>query len=210
MNKLFTIACYTYRMTNTDNDFSFAEQNHPLYNQIGTRSFKGAYLNDERYSGIIINAYHTSQQLFEVENLLAKTYMIDNGRDSLDRVEAVKLKDLKIDANKIILLKNGKLVDQFVTMQIDTIIPTLDDLINFNSQAQKLYPEKGVYGLLGLKSKEDENRLKYTLETAETRFIMVKKNCPLLQQKLLLYGNVLLVRKRSKMATKELRWLLCW
>jgi len=82
MNKLFTIACYTYRMTNTDNDFSFAEQNHPLYNQLGTRSFKGVYLNDERYSGIIINAYHTSQQLFEVEKLLLKTYIIENCRIS--------------------------------------------------------------------------------------------------------------------------------
>lgn len=80
--KLFTIACYTYRLTNTDNDFSFAEQNHPLYNQLGTRSFKGVYLNDERYSGIIINAYHTSQQLLEVEKLLSKTYIIENCRIS--------------------------------------------------------------------------------------------------------------------------------
>jgi len=164
----FTTTCYTYNMTNTDDDFSFAEQNHPLYKSLGNRSLKRVYLNDEKYSGIIINAYNTPQQLFEVETLLAKTYMIDNGPESLDRVQAVKINinGVQVDANKIIVSKNRKFVDQFILRQIDTIIPTLGDLITFNSQAQKLYPEKGVYGLLGLKSKEDGNRLQYTLEAA--------------------------------------------
>ena len=153
-------------MTNTDNDFSFAEHNHPLYNQLGNHTLKSVFLNGEKYSGVIINAYNTSQQLFEVETLLAKTYMIDNGPESLDHVEAFKINGVQVDANKIVVSKNRKLLDQFVTLQIDTIIPTLDDLVNFNSQAQKLYPEKGVYGLLGLKSKEDSNRLQYTLEAA--------------------------------------------
>lgn len=144
----------------------FVNSLSPMNPILGNRKVGGVAFNGQLYDGYILNTYSSEEQLQELSIMFLKSQLITRGPHSVDHVF---IDELSTAGNQRVMnsTKENNLVARYLIMQTNTVIPNLDNLIEWNDKAQTIYPEKGTYGLLGLKSKEDANRLEYTLEAAD-------------------------------------------
>ncbi|WP_260150295.1 type II toxin-antitoxin system death-on-curing family toxin [Lentilactobacillus hilgardii] len=143
---------------------------------MGNLKFSEINLQNTMYTGIVLDAYHTKEQYMELLILVAKSYLMDNKDQKIDEIKIEPIGPKKIRG--IIISKNGSCLNNLLIMNTSLVIPTIGNLVEWNSRAQEIYPERGVYGIKGIKSPEDVNRLKYTLDFSENSKVYGEDQLP--------------------------------
>lgn len=140
-------------------DDSFKDDLRPQL--FGNKRFKGAYFRGVKYAGQLIAPFDTSEQQAEINHLLVKTYQ-DQFDSQIDQIAPIKL-SWGIDAFALTILYHKEIRNRIFLFPIETVAPTLDDLISWNAKAQQIYEEDGVYGQYGIKDRGHLDYVAYTL-----------------------------------------------
>lgn len=142
------------------NEGSFKENLKPI--DFGNRKIKGSYFRGVQYSGQLVTPFDTAEQQQEVSELLVKTYKEHFGGD-IDQVVPV---DLQVDFEVfgLNILYHRQVQNRIFLFPIQTVAPDIDNLIEYNSKAQQIYREDGVYGESGVRDRGHLENVAYTLK----------------------------------------------
>lgn len=149
---------------------------------------KDIHLNgdDEPFFGFVIFPYQTKEQLDETMSLFIKTYML-KCHDKFDAISLHQIMAKDTDEKPVIqylqVENKGKRVKRFAFWSIKVVVPTLEDVIDWNGRAQEIYAEQGTYGSNGLKKPDGENHIKYVLEEIRNSIHFGEDNLPTISKK---------------------------
>lgn len=159
---------------------SFKDELRPL-NFLGNHELKGGYLNGVHYSGIIVVPFDTTEQQDELLELFLKTYR-ERFAGGIDKI-SLELVPWSVRAYSINTFLQGKIQNRIFLIPIETIVPSMNNLVDWNSNAQQMYEEDGVYGLRGLKIPEGKNHIGYVLDYLGSPVIYGENQEPTLTKK---------------------------
>lgn len=143
-------------MTHED---SFKDELKPI--NFGKGKIKGSYFQNVQYSVQLVTPFDTPEQQQEVINLLIKTYT-EQSDDEVDQIVPVKL-DVDFEAFALNVLYNQQIKNRIFLFPIETVAPSVENLIDYNSKAQQIYKEDGVYGEYGIRDRGHIENVAYTL-----------------------------------------------
>ncbi|WP_270235248.1 type II toxin-antitoxin system death-on-curing family toxin [Lacticaseibacillus suilingensis] len=139
------------------------------------QQIKNLSLNGDEihFDGFVIYAYQSDEDLHELIAIFGKTYLSKYGHlpTNVRLITRRVPVDSKTQAEVYWLeAKVGDKVEhRFAFWPIATVVPTLENLIEWNARAQEIYPEDGVYGKGGLKA-DGGRHLNYVLAEVADSF----------------------------------------
>lgn len=157
-------------------EFKFKNELYPL--SFLKNRIKNVVYAGKTYDGLILNYNSNKSQLVELLELFVQTLQESLNVFNFSKISYERIASNNSHFNKIVVISGEKVLMQFLVEQRGLIVPSLENLIDWNDKAQTIYPETGVYGLLGLKSKEDAGSLQYTLETIRNSVVFGEDQLP--------------------------------
>lgn len=156
------------------NGFEFVESSAPLKSIGPDETIAGIAFKGKTFSGIVFDCLRTVQQYNEVAKLLVSSYDFGN-------VKSINFKSIVSGVQSISIESDRKPVpNPFIFIWRPLVIPSVEDIIDWNDRAQEIYPEDGAYGIRGVK---DRGILEYTVERAKDSMVFGKDLYPTVASK---------------------------
>ncbi|MFD1456687.1 type II toxin-antitoxin system death-on-curing family toxin [Levilactobacillus lanxiensis] len=155
-------------MTKEDG-FEFIDSSAPLRDIATNRTIAGVAFRGKTFSGIIFDCLQTEKQYSEVARLLLSSYAFGNVKSINFNTIVNGVKSISVESNR------KPVSDSFIFIQRPLVIPSVEDIIDWNDRAQEIYPEDGAYGIRGVK---DRGILEYTVEIAKDSMMFGEDRYP--------------------------------
>lgn len=136
--------------------------------------------NGHKYSGVVLCPMYSDTQFIlpqhqEFAEVLIKT-LLTNRILKLKRNIPIQYKVSSF--NEVygrLTIRYGRRKLKFLFVRISIIYPDIEEICQWNSRAQTLFEEDGIYGMYGLK---DESLIKYSIDTVKNSIFYGEDKLP--------------------------------